>query len=175
MGQAFAARLAFATWGFATACAAAGDPPMAAPDAAATLDAGIIPDAAATADAGSDVATGRCDPRDAGPSEEFRKIYQTILRPTCGGAGRFCHANELNSTKLDFNTLEQAYANLVNVPTALTCASAQGWLRVVPFDPRASAVMHVKGDFCAYRHGSHGALWPVDLSPIEAWILGGAR
>ena len=102
-------------------------------------------------------------------------IYETTLRPTCGGAGRFCHANELLSTKLDFNTLEKAFNNLVNVPTALSCATS-AWppIRVVPYDPAASAVMYVREDGCN-RHGTPVRFGDADLAAIETWIAAGAK
>jgi hypothetical protein len=142
---------------------AADDHPTPAP-----MGHGAAPDAAMLLDLAAD------GPSEAGsPSEEFRKIYESLLRPTCGGPGRFCHANELLATKLDFNTLEKAFANLVNVPTALTCASTWPSIRVVPFDPEASAIMYARTDVCSLRHGIIN--YKVDLTPIEAWIRAGAR
>jgi len=113
---------------------------------------------------------------DAGsPSAEFKMIYETTLRPTCGGPGRFCHANELLSTKLDFNSLEKAFNNLVNVPTALSCATS-AWppIRVVPYDPAASAVMYVREKVCN-GHATFVTFRDADLAAIEAWIAAGAK
>jgi hypothetical protein len=130
----------------------------------------LPPDAAPLLDAGSELSS--TEP--GSPSEQFRRIYETILRPSCAQAG-FCHGDKPVMTKLLLDTLGGAFANLVKVSTAPSCGSGSGWpaTRVVPFDPEASAIMYVKDDVCGYRHATRNQ--QVDLAPIEAWILAGAR
>ena len=170
--------------GVFTACSTTGARPITATDgtggAAGTGGAragGMDGDAGTPADPPDAAPPDAVPPSpDAGsPSAEFKMIYEATLRPTCGGPGRFCHANELLSTKLDFNTLEKAFNNLVNVPTALSCATS-AWppIRVVPYDPAASAVMYVREDGCN-RHGTFVTFRDADLAAIEAWIAAGAK
>src|SRR5262245_6294149 len=80
--------------GMGSAGGAPADPPSTPPPDAAPPD-------AAPPDTASPDAVPPPPPDAESPSAQFKMLYATTLRPTCGGPGRFCHANELNLTKLD--------------------------------------------------------------------------
>ena len=100
-------------------------------------------------------------------------LHETLIRPGCVGAGRFCHEG---MTGFGFGMLSPAVAlaNLVNVPG---CMGA----RVVPCRPEDSYLSHVirtGGEPCArpFPTGTaHPTFSDAEIMAIEDWIRAGAR
>ena len=109
-------------------------------------------------------------------------IFDTIIRPGCVGAGRFCHEGAYEGFAM--LTPEVAFANLVNVRGC-------GETRVVPCSPDesyASWVIRNGGEPCGrpfppisggssghptYSSGSYFS--EADVLLIEDWIRAGAQ
>lgn len=162
------------------------------PDAGPVVDAGNSPDVDAAmprddaamppddATAGEDAATSDAGPP---PSDEFVALYDDVLWRTCGGSA--CHiagapGSDLTGERPLLQMPDAATARAVLVGRMLECASmpADRRIRVVPFDPAASAIMTVDQDgLCGRRHNNMlpPSFTAEDLAAIESWIAAGAR
>lgn len=157
------------------------------PDAGQSDSGEQAPDAGPLADVGRpaiDAGPETPPPADAGPppSDEFVALYHTVIVSRCGGP--YCHApGESSSTffgdiRPTLQMPDPTTARAVLVDRRLECMySADDRIRVVPFDPGASAIMTVAGDgLCGRRHNNAVPdITPEDLAAIESWIAGGAR
>lgn len=170
-----------------TAC----DDPGVVPDPGS--DSGAEQDAAVSEpDAGVPLADAGTPPTDSGPdaamaldagpppSEEFVALYENVLMRACGGGT--CHGPGTNDSAyfgvtaaLQMPDPTTARAVLVDQPTECRFTD-DGRIRVVPFDPEASAIMIAGMDgLCGRRHGGAVSnLTAEDLVMMESWIAGGA-
>lgn len=141
------------------------DVPVIERDAPSAID--VQPDAPAT-DAGA------CPRPGEAPSDELLALHETLIRPGCVGAGRFCHEGGYEGFAM--LTPELTLTNLVNVAG---CAE----VRVVPCQPEASYVLEVMrtgGEVCGrplpdvsgVRHPTFSA---AEIATFEVWIRNGAR
>lgn len=176
----------------------AADAPHSASDASVTQDAShddvrgerLLPvddetdaEADANADANADAADASVreasaddgTPVDAAApvSDEFQRLYDTLLGPRCGA----CHTAETTASNLRMPDAVTARANLVNQP--VRCRSASRWrdgeIRVTPFAPMRS-VFVAPYELCGIRHTASGQSFSLEeQARVEAWILGGAR
>ena len=163
-------------------------------DAAAAADGGALDEDAgvSSTDAAApprDAATDGEAPHDGGaasdagppPSAAFVALYAAVIVPHCGGP--LCHGPGTNeSVYYGFRPVLQmpdpATARAVLVDQRVECMwSGDDRIRVVPFDPDASAILHAAGDgLCGRRHNVVvPELGADDLEEIERWIAAGAQ
>ncbi|MBX3269297.1 MAG: hypothetical protein KF729_03495 [Sandaracinaceae bacterium] len=167
----------------ALACDEPRAPAAGPPDAGPPWDA-ALPDAGdPEPDAGAVVAdAGPASGAEAGPpvSDQLAALYEDVLVVRCGGP--LCHGPGVNeNTYYGFRPALQmpdpATARAVLVDRRVECmSSGDDRIRVVPFDPEASAILTVAEDgLCGRRHNVVvGALTPDELAAIERWIAAGA-
>ena len=104
------------------------------------------------------------------PEHTFASVRDDIFIPRCGVTG--CHggANAVD----DLNLAEDAFADLVNVPSA----EVAGAIRVVPGDPDNSLLFQVLNGAVApveqMPQGTPGGLPDDDIERIRLWIKDGA-
>jgi hypothetical protein len=163
--------------------------PDAGVDSAVERDGDLASDSATDAaveDGGSPIQDGGQDaalpPGDAGPppSDELVAMYDSVIVPHCGGGD--CHAPGTNESSYfgyapRLQMPDPATARAVLVDRPVDCiSSTDSRIRVVPFDPAASAIMTVAEDgLCGRRHNIVVPdLTADDLAIIERWIAAGA-
>lgn len=152
---------------------------------AAVADAGSIEDAGSLDDAHVDDDAGQdAGPRaDAGPlSPELVEMYDTVLAVRCGGP--MCHGPGTNESvyfgyapRLQWTDAASARDALVDRPLDCIYIDATDWIRVVPGDPAASAILWARGDgLCARRHNIVVPdMTDEEMAVIERWIVAGAH
>jgi hypothetical protein len=143
-------------------------------DAAITADAALAADAAVVEDAAvGPVDAAACPVGDGTPSAQLLTLHETLIRPGCVGAGRFCHEG-MTGFGFGMLTPEVTLENLVNVTGCMG-------VRVVPCSTEesyVSTVVRTGGEPCArpFPTGpSHPTFSDPEIAAIEDWIRAGAH
>jgi len=124
------------------------------------------------------------DPNAANSDATFTAVFDDVIRGTgCNGGGA-CHGGATSVTTLTMRLKDQAYDQLVGVPAASMTLSGMGpqcadsgLVRVVPFDPAASLLMHkLEGtQTCGDpMPPTTGLLSAEQVDRVRRWIARGA-
>lgn len=103
-------------------------------------------------------------------------IQQYVFTPACATSG--CHDAADAAGELDLSTAQISYDAMVNIPSKIPVAKANGWVMILPGDPGRSFLVRKmvspglgEGD---PMPSSAQALHPYYIELIETWISNGA-